>query len=189
MIGIIIQARTSSTRLPGKIFKDLNGRNAVQRILDGCKKTIFPNKIILAMPVDDKVEIERRIAIGELEGHIDDRFALYIAECNLNNLLDRYYMAARKYGIDTIIRLTCDCPMHEAYSFGIDEMIADYLKYNKSIFMGNNLLVAKRPYPCGIDVEIFTYEMICWAKQHAEKPYELEHCVPLMYSDLSPFEQ
>lgn len=183
-IGIVIQARTSSNRLPGKIFMDINGRNSIQRILDGCKKTIYPHKVILAMPADDKEKIETRISAGELDKHIDERFDLVIGDGDLNDLVDRYYKAARRHNLDVIVRLTADCPMHEGYYFGIDEMICDYLRADAKGFMGNNLLVAQNPYPCGIDVEIFNYDMICWAKKHAKTKYELEHCAPIFYSDL-----
>lgn len=183
-IGIVIQARTSSNRLPGKIFMDINGKNSIQRILDGCKKTIYPHKIILAMPAEDKEKIESRINAGELEGHIDERFELVIGDGDLNDLVDRYYKAARRYGIDVIVRLTADCPMHEGYAFGLDEIIAEYLSLGAGGFMSNNLLVAQNPYPCGIDVEVFNYEMICWAKKHATSKYELEHCVPIFYSNV-----
>lgn len=183
-IGIVIQARTSSSRLPGKIFKDLNGRHSIQRILDGCKKTIYPTKIILAMPKDDQVEIEGRIKNGELKGHIDGRFNLFISTGSLNNLVDRYYGAANKHNLDVIIRLTADCPMNEAYWFGIDEMIAEYLQMGSRGFMGNNMTIAQNPFPSGIDIEIFNYEMICWAKRYAKTDHELEHCVPIFYSDI-----
>jgi spore coat polysaccharide biosynthesis protein SpsF (cytidylyltransferase family) len=183
-IGIVIQARSSSKRLPGKIFMDLNGRNSIQRILDGCKKTVYPHKIILAMPKDDQHEIERRIKAGELDAHTDDRFDLFIGTGDLNDLVDRYHKAARKHALDVIVRLTADCPMHESYAFGIDEMIAEYLQQGSTGFMGNNLLISPAPFPCGIDVEIFNYEMICWSRKHAKTQLELEHCVPLMYSEV-----
>jgi spore coat polysaccharide biosynthesis protein SpsF len=183
-IGIVIQARSSSKRLPGKIFASLNGRNSIQRILDGCKKTIYPHKIILAMPADDKAEIDRRIKDGELDAHIDERFELFIGGGDLNDLVDRYHKAARLHALDVIVRLTADCPMHEAYAFGLDEMIAEYLQQGATGFMGNNLLVSPTPFPCGIDAEIFNYEMLCWNKKHAKTQLELEHCVPLMYSDI-----
>lgn len=181
-IGIVIQARTSSNRLPNKVFLDLNGKYAIQRILSGCKKTIYPNKIILAMPAEDRDVIESRINGGELRDCTDERFELFIGECNLNNLIDRYYGVCRKHKLDVIIRLTADCPMHEAFYFGIDEMVEEYIEDGCKGFMGNNLLTSPNPYPCGIDVEIFNYEMMCWAKRNAKSDYELEHCVPIFYS-------
>ena len=137
------------------------------------------------MPEEDKVEIEKRIAAGELESFVDDRFELFIGD--QNDVLDRYYKCARKFGIDTIVRITADCPMHQATSGLIDEMIAEYIKRGSNGFMGNNLLVSKVPYPCGVDVEIFSYPMLCWAKKHAQTDYNKEHVVPLFYSDLTPF--
>ena len=187
MIGIILQARSNSTRLPSKIFMDLNGQYSIQRILSGCKKTICPNKIILAMPKEDKQEIERRLSCGELSNCTDDRFELFIGDGDQNNLIDRFHGAARKFGLDIVIRLTADNPLYEGYSFGIDEMVSEYLHNGSTGFMGNNLTVATNPYPSGIDVEIFSYEMLCWAKLHVKTEYCLEHCAPSFYSGDSPF--
>ena len=121
-VGILLQARSGSTRLPGKIFMDLNSRYSIQRILAGCKKTIIPNKIILCMPKEDRAEIEGRIARGELDGCTDDRVSLFIGEGDSNDLIDRFYKAARKYNIDTVVRLTCDNPMLEGANDIIDDM-------------------------------------------------------------------
>lgn len=187
MIGIILQARSNSQRLPGKIFMDLNGRYSIQRILAGCKKTIYPNKIILAMPKDDKEEIEKRILGGELAECTDDRFELFIGNGDINNLVDRFHGAARKFGLDVIVRLTADNPLYEGYSFGIDEMIAEYLHNGSTGFMGNNLTVSPNPFPSGIDVEVFSYEMLCWAKSRITSGYCLEHCAPSFYSGDAPF--
>lgn len=184
-----MQARSQSTRFPRKIYADLNGKNSIQRILEGMKKTIVPHKIILAMPKEDVVEIEQRIQCGELDSYIDDRFDLFIGDGDQNDLVDRYYKAMRKFDIDICARITCDCPMWCGASFLMDEMLMEYLKLGSSGFMGNNLVVSTNPYPCGVDNEIFTYEMICWTKIHAKSAFDLEHCVPLMYSSISPFQK
>ncbi|MFA5023410.1 MAG: hypothetical protein WC523_00435 [Patescibacteria group bacterium] len=181
-IVIILQARSQSTRFPRKIYADLNGKYSIQRILSGCKKTIYPNKIILAMPAEDKIEIESRIAKGEMDNFIDDRFSLFIGPGEQNDLVDRFYRAARLYHAEVIVRLTCDNPMYEGFSDGIDEMIEYYLLNDKKGFLGNNDAICKaNPYPHGVDVEIFNYRMLCWAKLNIHDKYNLEHCAPSFY--------
>jgi spore coat polysaccharide biosynthesis protein SpsF len=163
---------------------DLNGKHSIQRILEGCKKTIVPNKIILAMPKEDEVEIKKRLDAGELDDFIDDRFELFIADGELNNVLDRYYKASRKFDLDAVMRLTADCPMHCGSFKIMDEMFMEYLYKNHKGYMTNNLLISKSPYPCGIDMEIISYEALCFIKMHAKDPYYLEHVVPFLYSGL-----
>lgn len=185
--GVILQCRSQSKRLPRKIYMDLNGSNSIQRILSGLKKTIVPHKIILAMPAEDKAEIEQRIRCGELNDYIDDRFELFIGDGDQNDLVDRYHKAMQKFGIDICARITGDCPMWCGASSLMDEMLMEYMKLGGKGFMGNNLLVAQNSFSCGLDCEIFGYQEICWTKMHAKTSLELEHCVPLMYSDISPF--
>jgi len=187
-IMIVLQARSQSTRLPRKIYMDLNGKYSIQRILDGCKKTIYPNKIVLAMPKEDKDEIELRIKNGELDNFIDDRFSLFIGPGAQNDVMDRFYRAARLHNADVIVRLTCDNPMYEGFSEGIDEMIECYLGHGATGFMGNNeAIVDNYYYPHGIDVEIFNYRMLCWAKQNINDKYNLEHCATSFYKPPNRF--
>jgi len=186
-IGVILQCRSQSKRLPRKIYAPFNsGKYSIQCILEGMKQTIVPNKVILAMPKEDAAEIDQRITNGELDEFIDNRFELYIGAGNQDDLVNRYHGAMREFGLDVCARITGDCPMWIGASKIMDEMLMEYMRLGSTGFMGNNLLVAKNPYPCGIDNEIFNYEVMCWTKLHAKSAYELEHCVPLMYSSLSP---
>lgn len=183
-IGLLLQARTGSTRLPGKIFMDLNGKYSIQRILNGCKKTIYPHKILLCMPKEDKNEITFRNNIGELDQYTDDRFDLFIGDGDSNDLIDRFYKAARKHSIDIIVRLTADNPMLEGANEIIDDMLERYIKLSKNdYFMGNNESVSNMPFPHGLDVEIFSYDMLCWAKRYIDNAYDREHCATSFYRD------
>lgn len=187
-IGIVLQCRSQSKRLPRKIYAPFNsGKNSIQCILEGMKQTVVANKIILAMPKEDAKEITEKVYAGELAPYTDSRFDVFIGAGDQNNLVDRFYGAMQKHSLDIVVRLTGDCPMWIGGYKIIDEMLMEYLKTKQGGFMGNNLLVAANPYPNGIDAEVFDYELMCWTKLHAKTDYELEHCVPLMYSDLSPF--
>lgn len=185
-IGVIIQARSQSSRLPRKIYLPFkNGKNSLQCILEGASKTIVPHNVVLAMPKEDEKEIKSKISM--FDPFIDDRFDLFIGRGEQNDLVDRYHSVMRNLGLDICVRLTGDCPMHIATPEMIDDMLLQYIKCRESVFMGNNLLVSRVPYPCGVDIEIFDYSMICWAKINAKTPFDLEHCVPIMYGKNSPF--
>ena len=177
MIGVIIQARTGSSRFPRKIYEDLNGKNTLYRVLDGVRKAESPHRIILAMPEYDRAEFETMLLNKEFEGATDDRFRTYFG--NSDNLVDRYLKAARQEGIDLIVRVTADCPMIQGNI--IDEMLFEYSKNGYNGLMSNNPLVSPVPFPDGIDVEIFKYEMICETAQLTTNESFLEHVTPFMY--------
>ena len=178
MIGIIIQARTKSTRFPNKIFTDINGRYTLQRVLDGATSSKLAHKIILAMPEYDRAEIKRRIEEGELNDHLVHRgFSVYCGEAD--NVLKRYYDAAGINGIDLIVRITADCPFIQGNI--IDEMIERYLSNGYNGFMGNNENVSDRPFPDGLDVEIFPWWLLVSTVRQADSESDREHVTSLMY--------
>jgi spore coat polysaccharide biosynthesis protein SpsF (cytidylyltransferase family) len=175
MIGIIIQARTGSNRFPRKIYEDINGKYTLQRVLEGCTSAKLPHKIILAMPEYDKIELAKRTY--ELMPYIDERFESYFGSAD--NLVERYFFAARKYGLDLIVRITADCPLTQGQM--IDEMLCEYLKNNYNGYFSNTPRSSHLPHPDGVDVEIFPYWMLAETYQLAKDPLHLEHCTPYMY--------
>jgi len=188
MIGVIVQARTGSNRFPRKIYEDINGKYTLQRVLEGLSSAQLPHKIILAMPKYDEVEFTERRERGDFVGLIDERFETYFG--SPDDLVDRYFQAARKHNIDLIARCTADCPMVQGKI--IDEMLCEYLKNQYNGFFGNNLLVSDVPYPDGTDVEMFPYWMLAETWQLTQDPYHREHVTPFMYRrgthyDIKPF--
>jgi spore coat polysaccharide biosynthesis protein SpsF (cytidylyltransferase family) len=176
MIGCIMQARTGSKRFPRKIYEDLSGKSTLYRVLESVTSSKVLHKIILAMPEYDEHEFNTKFQAGEFKGAVDDRFCTYFGDPD--NLVDRYFNAARKYGISTVVRVTCDCPFGGVM---IDEMIIEYMKCGGGVFMGNNELVSGVPYPDGVDVEIFPYWMLAETSQLTTDPVNLEHVTPFMY--------
>lgn len=176
MIGVIVQARTGSTRFPGKIYADINGRHTLSRVLEGVTHARMPHKIILAMPKYDKADFENRERLGEFD-HLDGRFSTYFG--SPDDVLDRYASAARQNELDLIVRVTADCPLIQGWL--IDQMLAEYLRLGLNGFMGCNSTVASPYYPDGMDVEIFPYWMLMEADAMAECDHYREHVTPFMY--------
>lgn len=174
MIGVIVQARTGSTRFPRKIYKDINGSFTLKRVIQGVTSAEIPHLIILAMPTYDEDEFYDTTEMSEVT---DDRFNCYFGDPD--DLVERYYQAARRYGIDLIVRVTADCPLIQGKI--IDEMLCEYLKNGYNGFMGNNELVSDVPYPDGVDVEIFPYWMLAETRQLTKDPSHREHVTPFMY--------
>lgn len=175
MIGVIIQARTKSTRFPNKIFTDINGKYTLQRVLDGVKASRLAHKIILAMPEYDKDEIKGRIKRGELNDYLTHRgFSVYCGAPD--DVLKRYYDAAGINGLDLIVRITADCPFIQGSI--IDKMIVEYLSAGYNNYMYNRL--EEPTYPDGLDVEIFPWWLLVYAHQHATMPEDREHVTTFM---------
>lgn len=178
MIGIIIQARTGSTRFPNKIFTDINGKYTLQRVLDGAMSSRLAHKVVLAMPTYDRDNVEARIVRGELSKYIhDSSFSIHYGEPD--NVLKRYYDAAKINGIDLIVRITADCPFTQGSI--IDDMLEEYLSNACNGFMGNNENISDKPFPDGLDVEIFPWWLLASATKNAYIKSDREHVTPIMY--------
>ena len=113
----IIQARLGSTRLPGKIFKNIKGNKIIHLLFQRLKKSKLIDKIVIAIPNTKK----------------NDKLYKYLNRKKINsfrgdekNVLDRYYKAAKYYNADVIIRVTSDCPILSADI--LDEHIKIYFK-------------------------------------------------------------
>jgi len=176
MIGVIIQARTGSTRYPRKIYKDISGKSTLVRVLEGVMKADLPHKIVLAMPEYDREEFFKANDSGST-AFADERLGLYFG--HPDDLVDRYFQAARTFDLDLIVRVTGDCPLIQSKI--IDEMLCEYLKNGYNGFMGSNELVSDVPYPDGTDVEIFPYWMLAETHQLTKDPEHREHVTPFMY--------
>lgn len=177
MIGVIIQARTRSSRFPDKIYEDINGKYTLQRVLEGVSESKLAQSIVLAMPLYDEDMFRRRYGDGEFSSVTDERFSTYFGSSD--NLIDRYFKAARIKGLSIIVRVTADCPLVQGSI--IDEMLFEYLKNDYNGFMGNNSLISKNHYPDGCDVEIFPYWMLAETWQLTKDPHMCEHVTPFMY--------
>src|SRR5262245_11229498 len=101
-IGVVIQARTGSSRLPGKILLPLAGAPLLQRMIERVRgaKTSFETVVATTVdPADDPVEeLCRRIEVRCVRGHPTD-------------LLDRHLAAARAVGAEAVVKIPSDCPL------------------------------------------------------------------------------
>ncbi|MEW5766975.1 MAG: aminotransferase class III-fold pyridoxal phosphate-dependent enzyme [bacterium] len=163
MIGAIVQARMGSTRLPGKIMKEIVGKPLLEHLVSRLKGSRLLDKIIVATTSlkEDEIVVELAEAIGI------DAFAGSEAD-----VLDRYYQAARKYRLDTVVRITGDCPL-------IDPKVVDkvirHFKSDNFDYVSN---VFKYTYPDGLDTEVFSFEALERAWREASQPSEREHVTP-----------
>lgn len=167
----IIQARMTSTRLPGKVLKLASGRTMLERMCERVKQAKTIDQVVVATttaPVDDAiVRVCRKIKISVYRGSLQD-------------VLDRYYQAALEYKADVVVRLTADCPLIDPVL--IDDVV-NALMVNQADFACNRLPPPfTRTYPIGLDVEACTTSALADAWQHASQKNEREHVLPYLYA-------
>ena len=165
-IGAIIQARTSSTRLPGKVLKELpyaSNITCLEQVIRRVKKSRKLNAIIIATTKEKQdneiVNIAKKENVKYFKG-------------SKENVLSRYYFAAKENNLEIIVRVTSDCPCIDAEI--MDLTIDNHIK--RTADYTTNCLV--RTYPHGLDVEVFNFNALEKAHKNATKDYEKEHVTP-----------
>jgi spore coat polysaccharide biosynthesis protein SpsF len=163
MIVAIIQARMGSTRLPGKVLMDLNGIPMLQYQVDRVVKSKIIDQVVVATstsPQDDEIATFcKKNNISFFRGSEDD-------------VLSRYYDAAKKYEVNTIVRITADCPLIDPAV--IDRTIELFQKNNLD-YASNTAPQENSQYPDGSDVEVFSMSALQRADQEATSKEDREH--------------
>ena len=157
----IIQARMSSTRLPGKVLKEISGKPMLFYCLYRLKESKTLDKIVVATSdhKDDDV-IEEYCRAENIE----------VYRGSLEDVLSRYVNCAKKYPeYDTIVRVTADCPLIDPKV--VDKVVSVFLK-EKVDYVSN---VLKETFPDGIDAEVFTRESLLLSDEEAKLHSEREH--------------
>jgi spore coat polysaccharide biosynthesis protein SpsF len=172
----IIQARMSSTRLPGKVLKDIAGQSMLARVVLRTRRAHSVSQVVVATttdPADDAIfDYCRTHGFPVFRGSQFD-------------VLDRYYQAARLYQAEVLVRLTADCPLMDPAE--IDHVVAEFERAGVD-FAANRLPPPwKRTYPIGLDIEVCTFAALERAWQEAKQPYEREHVMPYLYDEESRF--
>jgi|TARA_B100000315_G_C14525551_1_gene563644 spore coat polysaccharide biosynthesis protein SpsF (cytidylyltransferase family) len=157
-----------STRLPGKVLKDINGKPLIEILLHRLSLSKKIDKIILATSKNSEdnllTEIVQQLGFDVYRGSEHD-------------VLDRYYQASIKYNPKVIIRVTGDCPI-------IDPKLVDSVIYK---FLISNVNYASntmpRTFPDGLDLSVFSFSTLklTWIK--AKSDYDREHVTSFMRTD------
>src|SRR5438132_2399961 len=156
----IIQARMTSSRLPGKVLADVCGKPMLYYVVTRAQQAKRLDLVVVATSnesSDDTIETFCELhRVSCFRGSKDD-------------VLDRYYRAAERYRGDVIVRLTADCPL-------IDPLIID--KVVETLLPGNFDYVSnirEVTYPDGLDTEVFTQNTLNQTWREAATPSEREH--------------
>lgn len=160
-VAAIVQARTSSSRLPGKVLKEILGKPMILLELERLQRCKLIDEILLATSID-----ESDTALAETV-----KAAGYpVYQGNLDDVLDRYYQCARQSNPAHVVRITGDCPLIDPQV--ADAVIEKHLR-DKNDYTGN--VLGETTFPDGLDTEVIKFSALEQAWKDAKLPSEREH--------------
>lgn len=164
-IVAVVQARMGSTRFPNKVLTPIMGIPMIGLLLQRLAQS-------------RKIDV---IALATSDAPINDPLALYVRELGYvvyrgseEDVLDRYYHAARETGADVVIRITGDCPLIDPAV--VDAVIDTY--ESSGVDYASN--VSPPTFPDGLDTEVFSFSSLESAWSMARTRFEREHVTPFM---------
>jgi spore coat polysaccharide biosynthesis protein SpsF len=165
---VVVQARMSSTRLPGKVLLPLAGKPLLARQLERIRgaKSAFDLCVATTTSPDDEPirELCRQAEVRVFDGHPTD-------------LLDRHYRIGLAYGADAVVKIPSDCPLIDPAA--IDRVLSVYADRRGSFDLVTNLYPPS--WPDGNDVEVMTMRALERAFHDAVRPFEREHTTPFIW--------
>ncbi len=156
----IIQARMGSSRLPGKVLADLMGKPMLAHVIEGARTSKLVRRFVVATTTnrdDDAIEAYcRQVGVACFRG-------------SENDVLDRYFQAARLEGADAVVRLTADNPllMGEIIDDVVDAFLSQACDYASNVL--------EPTFPDGTDTEVFTFAALARSHKEATLPSDREH--------------
>lgn len=172
----IIQARMASSRLPGKVLKDLAGKPMLEWVVQRAMQSKLIDQVLVATTTDPQDDLLAEFC----EGH---GYAFYRG--SMFDVLDRYYQAAQQHQAEVIVRLTADCPLIDPQM--LDDNLREFLDAQPPLDFAANRLPMERTVPIGLDTEICTFKALKTAWEEAVEPHQREHVMPFFYEQPQRF--
>ena len=173
--GCIIQARMTSSRLPGKVLRTIDyqeGKSVLGSVVERVRAAKNLDHFVIACTTnaadDPLIEYAEKEGIAYFRG-------------SENDVLDRFYGAANEYGYDNIVRITSDCPFLDPSV--IDALVELFIKGDYQ-YASN---CVRRTYPHGLDCEILTYDVLKWMHENTEEKFYREHVTSYVTSHQDEF--
>jgi spore coat polysaccharide biosynthesis protein SpsF len=161
----IIQARMGSTRLPGKVLKDLAGEPTLTRVV---------HRVCRANMLDDVVVATTTASADEAIVQLCHRHGWPCFRGSEGDVLDRYYQAAMTYRADVPVRITSDCPLIEPDV--VDKVVQTFIDRQPQVDYVCNVL-----FPRGLDTEVMRFDVLERAWREDLNPAWREHVTPYIY--------
>lgn len=161
--AVIIQARMSSTRLPGKVMKPLGSRPVLEQVVRRVQQARI-DEVVIATSTGSEDDILADWC---------ERQSVTCYRGSLHDVLGRYHGAAVMVRAETVIRVTSDCPLYDPTL--LNAMLE---QFHGCDYLSN---VVERRFPRGLDTEIFTFAALDKAFREAAEPAEREHVTPYIH--------
>ena len=168
----IIQARMGSTRLPGKVMKEIVGKPMLWHVINRVKHAEELDDIVIAT-----TNLKEDIQILDLASEIGVKS--YAG--SENDVLDRYYQAAMMSKADVIVRITADCPLADP---NVINKVIRYYRINDFDYVSTSI---KPTFPDGIDVEVFSFASLEKVWSESKLASEREHVTPYIWKNPNLF--
>ncbi|MCB0323953.1 MAG: glycosyltransferase family protein [Bdellovibrionales bacterium] len=171
-IGIVVQARMASTRLPCKVLADIEGLPLLAHVFRRVSASTKCSKLVLATTLDK---------LDDLLVPIAEQHGVSVVRGSEHDVLSRYHQAAAEHRLDTIVRITADDPFKDPQI--IDRIVDAYID-GACDYASNTL---KPTYPEGLDVEVFSFDVLEQAFREAKIDYQREHVTPFIWEQPDRF--
>ncbi len=162
---IIVQARMTSTRLPGKVIKTILDKPLLELQIERLKRIKSADEIVIATTINDTdqpiVDLCERLSVTYFRGLEDD-------------VLARYYGAAIAHQADVVVRITADCPVIDPAV--CDEVISYFLNHYTQYDY-----IRLEKCPRGLDTEVLSFKVLAECFKEATQGPEREHVTPFVY--------
>lgn len=156
----VIQARMGASRLPGKVLKELAGQPVLWHVLHRVKKSRMIDEVVVATSFrEEDLEIVKYCSARGIRVFVGSE----------EDVLDRYYQAARLLKPKNVVRITADCPLHDADV--IDSIIEKHVREDND-YTSNTM---EETFPDGLDCEVMKFSVLEEAWRKAELLSEREH--------------
>lgn len=168
----VVQARTGSTRLPGKVLRPVLGKPVLTLMMERILRSHHAGTVVVATTEDRDddaiVELCDRSGWPAFRGSTDD-------------VLDRHYRVAATMGADIVVKIPSDCPLIDP---DVIDIVLDRALGSDADFTSN---LHPPTWPDGNDVEVMTMEALTTAWDEARKPLEREHTTPFLWEQPERF--
>lgn len=171
----VVQARMASSRLPGKVLRNIGGMPMLAMILHRLQRSATLDAIVVATTASDTDDTVEQVVRG---------LGFAVIRGSELDVLDRFKTAAEAFpDATTVVRVTADCPFTDPEI--VDQIVSVHKKRGLDYTSNRLPPPSPRTYPVGLDVECFSRDLLFTSWREATRQYEREHVTPWMYQDAS----
>jgi spore coat polysaccharide biosynthesis protein SpsF len=171
----VIQARTGSTRLPGKVMYPLDGTPVLAHVVERVAAA--------AEAVDRTVVATSTEPPNEVIEATATRAGADVVRGSETDVLGRFERVVEEYDPDVLVRVTADCPL---LSPAVLDRVVERLQQLSADYSSN---ILERTFPRGLDVEAFTADSFATVAEEATEPHHREHVTPYYHEQAERFDR